>query len=98
MKYVFFVLFMCLGALVQAQNNIFLDQAYWQKKPGIDAVKEDIAKGNSPSELNPNNFDPVVMAINGGATNESIKYLLTQEGNDVNKLTHDGRTYIFWAA
>jgi ankyrin repeat protein len=98
MKYAFFVIFLCLGTLVQAQNNIFLDQAYWQKKPGIEAVKADIAKGNSPSELNPNNFDAVVMAINGGATNETVKYLLTQEGNDVNKLTHDGRTYIFWAA
>jgi ankyrin repeat protein len=31
------------------------------------------------------------------ADNKTIKYLLSKKGNDVNKKTHDGRTYIFWA-
>jgi ankyrin repeat protein len=98
MKYSFLGLILALTLTAGAQDNIFLDAAYWQKKPSVEAVKEDITKGNNPSQLNPNNFDPVVMAINGGATTETIKFLLTQEGNDVNKLTHDGRTYIFWSA
>jgi hypothetical protein len=28
----------------------------------------------------------------------TIKYLLSQKGNAVNKIAHDSRTYIFWAA
>ncbi|WP_316783954.1 ankyrin repeat domain-containing protein [Pedobacter frigiditerrae] len=87
-----------VSVTVMAQKNVFLDQAFWRTNPTVDQVKAEIAKGNSPSELNSNSFDAVVMAINAGATNESIKFLLTQPGNDVNKLTHDGRTYIFWSA
>jgi uncharacterized protein len=98
MKYAFLALILSFTAATQAQDNIFLDAAYWQKKPSIDVVKQDIRNGNSPSQLNAGNFDPVVMAINAGASNETIKFLLSQDGNDVNKLTHDGRTYIFWSA
>jgi ankyrin repeat protein len=99
MKYVILGLFLAFGLAIQAQQkNVFLDPAFWQTKPGPEAIKAEIEKGNNPAEFNPSNFDPVVLAINGGASNESVKYLLEQKGNDVNKLTHDGRTYIFWAA
>ncbi|MEM8895147.1 MAG: ankyrin repeat domain-containing protein, partial [Bacteroidota bacterium] len=43
------------------------------------------------------NFDATGYAILEKLPLETIKYLLSQ-GNDVNKLTHDARTYIFWAA
>lgn len=36
--------------------------------------------------------------MSGGEPTETITYLLDQKGNDVNKITHDSRTYIFWAA
>ncbi len=81
-----------------AQKNVFLDQAYWKTNPTVDQVKAEIEKGNSPSEFNNNSFDPTVMAINAEAPNAAIKFLLSQPGNGVNKLTHDGRTYIFWSA
>ncbi|MET0300431.1 MAG: ankyrin repeat domain-containing protein [Flavitalea sp.] len=85
------------GAFAQ-KKNVFLEQSFWQTKPTVEAVKAEIAKGNDPAELNPSNFDPVVMAINSSAPNETVKFLMEQKGNEVNKLTHDGRTYIFWSA
>jgi ankyrin repeat protein len=38
------------------------------------------------------------MAINNDATLESILFLIQQDGNSIKKLTHDGRTYLHWAA
>lgn len=79
-------------------KNPFLNASFWQTNPDVNAVKAEIAKGHSTTEMNANSFDPVVMAINAGAPNETILYMIEQGGNDVNKLTHDSRTYIFWAA
>lgn len=79
------------------QKNVFLDPAFWKKNPDVATVKSEIEKGSNPVEFNANSFDGVVLAINAKAPVESIKYLLAQKGNEVSKLTHDGRTYIFWA-
>lgn len=79
-------------------KNIFLTASFWKTGPDVNAVKAEIAKGNSPTEMNDNAFDPVVMALINSAPNESIIYLIEQGGNEINKLTHDSRTYIFWAA
>ncbi|WP_158827580.1 ankyrin repeat domain-containing protein [Mucilaginibacter lacusdianchii] len=81
-----------------AQKNTLLDQSFWQNKPDVTQVKAEVDKGNSPSQLNGMSFDPVVIAINAQASTETIKFLIDQPGNDVNKLTHDGRTYLHWAA
>ena len=86
----------CVSA--QAQKNTLLDQAFWQGKPDVNSVKAEIEKGAKPAQLNNSSFDPVVMAINADAPNETIKFLLVQPGNEVTKLTHDGRTYLHWAA
>jgi ankyrin repeat protein len=83
---------------VQAQKNTLLEQSFWKNAPDVTAVKAEVDKGSNPSQLNPMSFDPVVMAINAGAPNTTIEYLLTQPGNTVSKLTHDGRTYLHWAA
>ena len=82
----------------QAQKNVLLDQSFWQSKPDVNQVKAEIEKGSNPAQFNPASFDPVVMAINAQAPNETIKYLLAQPGNDINKVTHDSRTYLHWAA
>ncbi|QES90304.1 ankyrin repeat domain-containing protein [Rhizosphaericola mali] len=83
----------------QAQNkNTLLDQDFWKATPSISTVKDAISKGASPSEMNPMAFDAVVLAIMNDAPIETIKYLTEQKGNSVEKLTHDGRTYLFWAA
>lgn len=87
-----------LALSAQAQKNTLLEQSFWQGKPAADQVKAEVDKGNSPSQFNANSFDPVVLAINAQAPNETIKYLLGQPGNGVDKITHDSRNYLHWAA
>lgn len=80
------------------QKNTLLDQSFWKTAPNVETVKAEIAKGNSPSAATANAFDVVVMAINNDAPNETIKFLLEQPGNEVNKPTHDNRIYLHWAS
>ncbi|MEM1338013.1 MAG: ankyrin repeat domain-containing protein [Bacteroidota bacterium] len=91
----FTVMIFCTGI---AQENIFLSRDYWKANPSIDQIEKDIAAGNDVSQRNAYAFDAVCYAFLEKADNSSIKYLLSKKGNEVNKLTHDGRTYIFWAA
>jgi len=98
MKKLIIPFFTLISFAVQAQQNTLLEQSFWQKSPDVNAVKAEIQKGNDPSQFNSNSFDPVVMAINAQAPNPTIEFLLTQPGNTVEKLTHDGRTYLHWAA
>jgi ankyrin repeat protein len=81
-----------------AQENIFLDRTYWKANPSIEQIEKDIAAGNHINELNSNMFDAVCYALMEKTDNVTIKHLLKKKGNQVDKLTHDGRTYIFWAA
>jgi len=91
--------FLALGTLAQAQHaNVFLDREFWGSNPTVAVVDSKIQAGNDPAQLNERSFDAVSTAILASAPNETIYHLLDQKGNDVNKLTHDGRTYIFWAA
>lgn len=91
--------FLALGTLVQAQqSNVFFNREFWGNNPSVETVDLKIKAGNDPAKLNERSFDPVTMAILQGASNPVTIHLLDQKGNDVNKLTHDGRTYIFWAA
>lgn len=98
MKQLFILAVALLSFSVHSQENSLLDRSFWKKSPDVAAVEAEIKKGNNPAELNSNAFDPVVLAINEQASNDVIKMLLNQKGNDVNKKTHDGRTYIFWAS
>ncbi|GAB3935668.1 ankyrin repeat domain-containing protein [Larkinella terrae] len=98
MKKLFVAILVGLTFSAQAQKNVLLESAFWQGKPEVNQVKAEIEKGNSPSQFNAASFDPVVMAINAQAPNETIKYLLAQPGNEVNKITHDSRIYLHWAA
>ena len=98
MKKIILAIFM-LGALsVSAQQtNTLLDQSFWRNNPTLESVKTEIQKGNSPSESNQMAMDVVTMSINNNAPVDVIKFLLDQKGNDVTKLTHEGRTYLHWA-
>jgi len=98
MKKIIAISLLLVSITVSAQDNVFLSRGFWNPSVTIDAVKAQVDAGNNPSELNDNNFDPVVYAILQSAPNEVLEYMVSLEGNDVNKLTHDGRTYIFWAA
>lgn len=86
-----------ISTQAQQSKNIFLDRDFWKKTPTVEVIKQKIREGNSPSQLNNRGFDAVTYAILNEAPNSVIRFLLQQKGNDVNKLTHDKRTYVFWA-
>ena len=79
-------------------ENVFLQRDYWKENPDIENIEKKIAEGNDPTELNQNAFDAVTYALLEDANATSIIHLLSKKGNGVNKITHDSRTYIFWAA
>ena len=81
-----------------AQENVFLKRDFWGTKPDVKTIETKIKEGNNPAEANGSNFDGVVYAILQDAPLKTIQHMISQKGNDANKLTHDGRTYIFWAA
>jgi len=86
------------GATFAQTSNIFHDRNFWKTNPSIEIIEEQIKQGNDITKLNKNAFDGVVYAILENTDINTIKYLLSKKGNNVNKKTHDGRTYIFWAA
>ncbi len=100
MKKNLFISFALVASLMASaqQKNTLLEPSFWKTAPDVNAVKAEIAKGNSPSESNPNAFDVTVLAINNDAPAATIKFLLEQPGNEVTKSTHDSRIYLHWAA
>lgn len=98
MKQLFSVFFTLSFFALQAQQNTFLDPSFWKNNPDLATVKAEVDKGNSAIEANKMGFDAVVYAINAPAPIEVIKFLLDQKGINVNKPTHDDRTYLFWAS
>lgn len=98
-SYFLFVLFLGVHFSISAQDsNIFLDRTFWKSNPSIETIDKYISEGNDITALNQNAFDAISYALIEKVDNSTIKYLLSKEGNGVNKITHDGRTYIFWAA
>ena len=82
-----------------AQNtNKFLDRNFWKSEPSVLDIKNNIKEGNNPTEKGPSSFDGVAYAIIDNAPIESIKYMLSLEGNPVTKRTHGGVQYLQWAA
>ena len=95
------LLFLMLVGLLEssaqsASENPFLDRDYWAAKPSIAEIDATVSKGHSITEANGGGFDATTFAIFGDNPVSTIKYLI-ENGNDVNKKTHDSRTYIFWA-
>ncbi len=91
------MLFMSIVAVAQ-QENIFLDRTFWKGNPDLQIIKQKIAEGNDATVLNENAFDAVVFALLEKADDDVVKYLLSLEGNAVDKKTHDSRIYLHWAA
>lgn len=80
------------------KKNDLIDRKFWNEKPTLEVVKKKIAEGHDPVAFDANQFDATTLAINTKAPNTIILHLLNIKGNDPNKITHDGRTYMFWAA
>ena len=87
------------GLRAQAQEpNQLLDREFWKSQPSLQMVQDRIQSGDDPTALNQYDFDALSWALIEDAPVDILRHLLTLEGNDVNKLTHDARTYVFWAA
>lgn len=86
------------AAISYAQENTLMNRKFWGSKPSLTEVQTAIKKGGNPLEMNSSSFNPTVMAILADAPLEDIQYLVDLKENDVNTITHDGRTYLFWAA
>jgi len=96
-KLISLTILLVFGTISAQNSNIFWDRGFW-KNATVKNIQEKIADGNDPVGLNPNGFDATVNAILANASDDVVKYLLALDGNDINKITHDGRTYLFWAA
>lgn len=98
-KSIGFALLAVISTTVVAQSeNIFLHRDFWKTSPNVKTIKQKIGEGHNASESNYYGFDGVVYAILEGAPDKTIKYMVEQQGNGVKKITHDGRSYLFWAA
>jgi hypothetical protein len=93
LKIICIVSLLLSGATFAQKSNIFHNRDFWKTNPSIAVIDAKIAEGNDVTKLNSNAFDGVVYAILENTNTETIKYLLSKKGNDVNKKTHDGRTY-----
>lgn len=93
-----FAVFTTFSAVYGQQENTLLEKSFWQSQPSKSDVATLVESGNDPTEFNSYNFDPMVMALLSEAPIDVISYLLDQDGNTVDKLTHDGRIYAHWAA
>ncbi len=92
------IVLLCISLKIFGQNeNVFIDRTYWKTNPTIKNIDQKISEGHDISALSWSSFDAVSYALLEKVDNKTIEYLLSKDGNGVNKLTHDGRTYIFWA-
>jgi len=89
----------CLGLPLNAQEaNILLDRAFWRSAPGEEEVKAKVAAGHDPLAVTSAAFDAVTYAMLEHAPYATVKYLLSLHEDPANKITHDGRNYLMWAA
>jgi ankyrin repeat protein len=91
------LLFISFTGIAQQKNEL-LNRKFWKSNPDVAAVKQKIAEGNDPSVLDNNSFDATTLAITTKQDTEVIKYLLSIDGNGVDKKTHDSRIYLHWAS
>ena len=91
------LMFVSFVGLAQQKNELH-DRAFWKSNPSLETVKTMIAEGNDPTAMNDNAFDATTFALMGKADIAVIEYLLSLEGNAVDKKTHDSRIYLHWAS
>lgn len=98
-KHYFCCLILFLGSSnFFAQENPLLTRAFWKTNPSVEEVKVAVANGADATAFDRNYFDPTCFAILENASMPVMEYLLSFEGNAINKISHDERTYLFWAS
>ena len=80
----------------QSTNELH-NRTFWKTQPDVATVKQKIKEGHDAVTLNQSAFDAVSFAIMAKAPVKTVEYLLSLPGNDINKSTHDGRSYLMWA-
>ena len=80
----------------QSTNELH-NRTFWQTQPNVATVQQKIKEGHDAVTPNATAFDAVCFAIMAKAPLETVEYLLSLPGNDINKPTHDGRSYLMWA-
>jgi len=93
----FLISFLWVTAFAQ-QDNELLDRAFWRTSPTVADLKAKIAEGHDPLAMTSASFDPTVYALLEKAPFKTVKYLLDLQEGAAAKLTHDGRSYLMWAA
>ena len=96
MRKLFLISGILLSSISLAQNTL-LNSDFFNKKTTIAQIQEEVAKGNSISEMDKKTFDPATFAILQNSPLETIIYIIESEGNGINKITHDNRIYLHWA-
>lgn len=81
----------------QQSKNELHNRSFWQTNPDVATVQQKIKEGNDAVTPNGAAFDAVCYAIMAKAPVKTIEYLLSLPGNNINKPTHDGRSYLMWA-
>ena len=97
-KILFITVLVFMSSGIFAQENIFLQRDFWSQKPSVEEVKTNLQAGNDPKEFNRSHFDGITIAILADAPTECVEYLLSLADVDINTRTHDGRSYLVWAA
>ncbi len=100
-RFTIFLVFISLMHNVNAQyasENVFLGREFWKTATTVAEVEQKIKEGNDPVAQNRWAFDAVCYAILENAPLPIKEYLLSIEGNEVDKNTHDGRNFLMWAA
>lgn len=92
------LLFLVTFSALAQQQNVLADRAFWLQNPSLETLKQKISEGHDPTALNENGFDATVYALITKTDNKIINYLLSLEGNPIDKRTHDSRIYLHWAA
>lgn len=91
------ILIKSLSLNVQDKNEL-LDREFRKSDPSVSLIKKTIEDGNDPTQKATSSFDGFSYAIMDDASLESMKYMLTLEGNPLTKTTHGGLKYLQWVA
>lgn len=98
-NFLLLLMVLSISSLAQSSANVFLQPEYWRANPTLADIQKSVREGNDPLAFNDRKFNGVVYAVlNENVSLEAIKYLIELDGHNINNLTHDGRTYIHWAA
>jgi ankyrin repeat protein len=83
-------------ALPAFADNPMVEEDFWEEHT-LATVQAAIAEGHSVTDITANGYTPLIRALRGEASIETVDYLIAQ-GADIERIGHDDRPAIFWAA